>query len=230
MVKVFILLNFISYSLASEINKDFGKLSNLENYPKKTIAIGSLLTIFIASNRNEFDKSQKTIHEQDLLGEYSKYGDYMGQLIPNLTYMLYKNYKYTQVDDESFRARNAMFKATLYTGLTTGILKRVFNQPRPHKGDNLSFPSGHTSTAFAFAGVVSQFENTRATIGAFSIAALVGLSRMNDNAHYLHDVVFGATIGLSYGYIFSKKSETNNISVRPLLEKKGNGVLVSFRY
>jgi membrane-associated phospholipid phosphatase len=36
-------------------------------------------------------------------------------------------------------------------------------------------------------------------IAANSMAAFVGFSRMNDNAHFLHDVVAGATIGTMYG-------------------------------
>lgn len=31
------------------------------------------------------------------------------------------------------------------------------------------------------------------------MAAFVGFSRINDNAHYLHDVLAGATIGATYG-------------------------------
>ena len=34
---------------------------------------------------------------------------------------------------------------------------------------------------------------------AYTMATIVAISRMNDNAHYLHDVVFGSTIGLTYG-------------------------------
>jgi hypothetical protein len=34
---------------------------------------------------------------------------------------------------------------------------------------------------------------------AYSLAGFVAYSRMNDNQHWLHDVLAGATIGTSYG-------------------------------
>ena len=35
---------------------------------------------------------------------------------------------------------------------------------------------------------------------AYSLAGFVSYRRMNDNRHYLHDVMAGATIGTAFGY------------------------------
>ena len=60
----------------------------------------------------------------------------------------------------------------------------------------LSFPSGHTTTAFTFAIVLSLLnKNKWLSIIFISIACLVGLSRTLLSFHFLLDVVAGAIIG-----------------------------------
>lgn len=69
-------------------------------------------------------------------------------------------------------------------------------------GDYQSFPSGHTTTAFAAAAAVTS-EVRRVKPGALWVvapvmyggASLVGLSRMYHNNHWASDVVIGAAIG-----------------------------------
>jgi membrane-associated phospholipid phosphatase len=73
-------------------------------------------------------------------------------------------------------------------------------------GDYQSFPSGHTTTAFAAASVVTS-ETRRLYPGALWVVApvmyggatLVGLSRMYHNNHWASDVVLGAAIGTFSG-------------------------------
>lgn len=156
--------------------------------------IGAGITAAIVLNREtHFDKIQHQMHEDEPMGKYSFIGDYGGKTVPNLIYMGWWYYKGNK------KRFWLMTKATLYSGMTTTVLKRIANQPRPHRGDNNSFPSGHTTTAFAFASVVGMEHEIPYGIAAYGLATWVGLSRMNDNAHYLHDVTFGATLGISYG-------------------------------
>ena len=58
-----------------------------------------------------------------------------------------------------------------------------------------SFPSGHTSTSFACAFVISSLA-PRLTIPVFVLAALIGFSRIYVGVHYPLDVVVGAIFGL----------------------------------
>ena len=110
----------------------------------------------------------------------------------------------------------------LSTGIT-GLLKGVLGRSRPYvtadtnprdfkfgKGfsgeDRASFPSGHTTVAFAAASSVTS-ELHRIWPGhtwfvapvMYGGATLVGLSRMYHNKHWASDVVLGAGIGTFSG-------------------------------
>ena len=91
------------------------------------------------------------------------------------------------------------------SGITAMILKVIVGRPRPYTGEiafspftfgsaHASWPSGHTTSAFAFAVAVGMaFPKLRWPM--LAIAALTGFSRMVLNMHYLGDVIMGATIG-----------------------------------
>lgn len=172
------------------------------------------LSAFLYAERTKYgDPLQRNWSEDEPMGELAHFGDLMGQLVPNLLYI-----GGTHLAGESSR-RNLMFDTTLYTGLTVTILKHLVGERRPHGGDTLSFPSGHTATAFAFAGVVGIEHEWYWGASAYGLASVVGASRINDNEHYLHDVVFGATLGLSYAYglkALQAKSEKLQSSYIPL--------------
>ena len=67
---------------------------------------------------------------------------------------------------------------------------------------NASFPSGHATQAFTVASVFAFTYDDHPLVGgvAFTLAAGVGLSRINSNAHYASDVVAGAILGTWVGY------------------------------
>jgi hypothetical protein len=168
---------------------------------------GSATSLLILTRNETILPFQEYMSEQEPLGELSKYGDLAGQMIPNFSYMFYQWKWGEQV--HAHRRIKYMFKVSFFAGMTTFFLKRLINERRPHKGDRNSFPSGHTTTAFAFASAVS-IEHKNWRIPAYALASFVGLSRINDNAHYLHDVVMGATIGTAYGFALAENSDSND--------------------
>lgn len=147
------------------------------------------------------DPLQRDAASDKPLGSFSKFGNYGGQLIPNAAYSLgMLAHGFFAKDPHSLELSAIMFKASLYSVSLTTALKEVVREPRPgNASDKKSFPSGHSTAAFAFASVVAIEHPLPYGIAAFSLATLTGLSRINDNQHYLHDVVAGATIGISYG-------------------------------
>ena len=63
-----------------------------------------------------------------------------------------------------------------------------------------SFPSGHTTQAFAAASVfAAEAHPTWAKVLIYGIAGGIGTARMYHDAHFLSDVVAGAAIGTLTG-------------------------------
>ncbi len=60
-----------------------------------------------------------------------------------------------------------------------------------------SFPSGHATTAFAIATVLAmKYKNCKAVpVTAYTLATLVGATRMIEHKHWLSDVFAGAVLG-----------------------------------
>jgi membrane-associated phospholipid phosphatase len=66
---------------------------------------------------------------------------------------------------------------------------------------NSSFPSGHTTVAFAAATVYALEYKDRiwVPILAYSAATMIGLSRITENKHWATDVICGAALGYLSG-------------------------------
>jgi membrane-associated phospholipid phosphatase len=91
-----------------------------------------------------------------------------------------------------------------------------------------SFPSGHTSTAFAlFFALALMSKNKVTQIGLFILAAGVGYSRIYLSQHFLMDVVGGAFIGMIFGWLawkwISRYSKPwLNLPLQRIILKKSN--------
>ncbi|MBM3555014.1 MAG: phosphatase PAP2 family protein [Alphaproteobacteria bacterium] len=112
--------------------------------------------------------------------------------------------------------------------------KQDFNGP--HKGKDGSFPSGHTTAAFSVASVVaSEYRETPAVgLTAYGIATLTGLSRINDQEHWLSDVLAGAALGTGVGLLvyhfrpFGPDGQT--VSVSPGAGQRPAGLTLTARF
>jgi membrane-associated phospholipid phosphatase len=123
------------------------------------------------------------------------------------------------VADLGWHGTEAVLLASTITGVLKGTLGRarpfVTNDTNPTdfkigggfgNGERQSFPSGHTTTAFAVASsVTSEMRRLHPSSVKFVApvmyggATLVGLSRMYHNKHWASDVVLGAAIGTFSG-------------------------------
>ena len=75
-------------------------------------------------------------------------------------------------------------------------------------GSTLSFPSGHTSFAFATATALSiKYPKWYVIAPSYFWACSVGYSRMNLGVHYPSDVLAGAVIGVGSAFITYKANE-----------------------
>ena len=91
-----------------------------------------------------------------------------------------------------------LIRAQIMAEVLTVVIKEGTRRARP-QGSGFSFPSGHTSAAFASATVIQQHYGWKFGIPAYAVAAYVGASRVEMRKHYLSDVAFGAAVGIMAG-------------------------------
>ena len=108
----------------------------------------------------------------------------------------------------------------LSSAVVTHSMKFVVARERPDSTTRTAFPSGHASVAFASATSLALSYGWRAAIPGYGMAIFTGLSRLADNAHWLSDVVAGATVGI----LFGRAGFKHHFSVAPLvLDDGGRG-------
>lgn len=79
----------------------------------------------------------------------------------------------------------------------TQAVKFTVQRERPDGSNAVSFPSGHSASAFATARVLQRHYGWKIGVPATVVAAYVATARVHDNKHYLSDVIFGAAIGVA---------------------------------
>ncbi|MCB0420088.1 MAG: phosphatase PAP2 family protein [Bdellovibrionales bacterium] len=166
----------------------------------------------LATREHTVDPFQDSVSQRQPLGDTASFFRSMGEWVPNLAYAagMYIDGWYRDKGLSKNRS-GLMIRATLHAGILTSILKVTVQQRRPGNSENYrSYPSGHTTTAFAFAAVVGEEHGWKWGMPAYSLAAVAGFSRINDNKHFLHDVIMGACIGTAYGRALSQKMHSNS--------------------
>jgi membrane-associated phospholipid phosphatase len=112
-------------------------------------------------------------------------------------------------------------------GITALSLKHVTHRLRPNGADYYSFPSGHTTNAFAEAEFMAQEMGDKSpwyTAVGYGFATTTGIFRIYHQDHWFSDVVAGAGIGilstkaayLLYPYIRNhlfKKAKTSHAGI-----------------
>jgi len=121
-------------------------------------------------------------------------------------------------------------QAMIVNGVYSSILKNAVRRERPDGADSLSFPSGHTSAAFALATVAEKHYGWKAGVPSYLAASAIGLSRISNNRHYLSDVLAGATLGVIAGRTVARQNgepapgRRRSFSLGPTTDPSGAGV------
>lgn len=132
----------------------------------------------------------------------------------------------------------------LISGLMVRIPKLAFGRSRPDawwgpepnewKGpvNGKSFPSGHTTSAFAVASVIAwQYRDTPwVPVTAYTLASLAGFSRVYDNRHWLSDVFAGAVFGTVTGRFICKQHQNNKYVIEPVAVDGIPGLKMVYRW
>ncbi len=119
-------------------------------------------------------------------------------------------------------------EAVAASGAVTYLIKGLAGRLRPYaspndatdfhpgrgfssSGDAQSFPSGHTTAAFAFASAITARVAQRSASRAawlgpllYGAATLTGVSRIYDHKHWVSDVLLGAGIGTVSGLLLTR--------------------------
>ena len=136
-------------------------------------------------------------------------------------------------------------ESVLYSGLAVSLLKYTVGRSRPYTNEgpitmfsysfqeaNVSFPSGHTATAFAISTVLAnRINNPIATVALYGLAGFTGYQRIYDNKHWFSDVFVGAAIGYFIGssIVNSEENRKSNefwgdLNVMPSISSTGAGL------
>ena len=119
-----------------------------------------------------------------------------------------------------YRKGNFKYVMVIYMiciSLITFLMKNLFGRTRPHdlmiiEEIGYSFPSGHSSCAMAFYGLIAYliFKSDLAKkkkkiliIGLLILIFLIGVSRIYLGVHYPSDVLAGFMVGIIYLIVFA---------------------------
>jgi undecaprenyl-diphosphatase len=99
-------------------------------------------------------------------------------------------------------------ESALVNGVVKSLFRRtrpVWDQARPHalrRPRTSSFPSGHASSGFMAAGLMSEHDRARPLY--YALAAVVASSRIYVRIHHASDVVAGAALGAALARVFRR--------------------------
>ena len=212
------------------------------------IAGGTGMFIALDEEINSAFKNNRSIYTEKLMDVFEPFGN-GAFTVPALATVYFLSHFH-----ENEKAKRTALIATesfLITSLYTTVLKFSFGRARPHNADtnhddshmhfdgfsinNNSFPSGHTSTAFAIATVVAnEYEETPYIKPiSYGLATLAGLSRINDQKHWASDVFIGAALG----YFTSKtllrlhnNKKGQHFTIYPRADSRGGGIVLSKKF
>jgi membrane-associated phospholipid phosphatase len=129
-------------------------------------------------------------------------------------------------DNETFKNACLTGAASLFTSGITYVIKFTINRKRPFEtyptlitkksyGGDPSFPSSHTSAAFATATSLSLlYPKWYIIVSSYVWAGMVAYSRMHLGVHYPSDILGGIIVGIGTSYLTFKAQEWLNIKTK----------------
>ena len=206
-------------SIFTQLPKDFSRLAQ----PSNVMILGSTGVGSLALLAKD-DEIAQQVHDPD---DFFAAGDLLGEgwthaaagLSVYVTGRVMGNTELGGLGSDLLRAQ-------MVSGIITDGLKLVTNRARPDGGPH-SFPSGHTSSAFASAAVLHGHFGWKVGVPSYVVATYVASSRMALNRHFITDVVFGAGIGIASGWATTFHVRDTTIRIAPTVTPGSAAVNVS---
>jgi len=150
-------------------------------------------------------------------------------------------------DDRLAAASSLAAESLLNAGLWVTVLKTAAARARPADtnggsfgqyggSQNNSFPSGHAMGAFSVASVFAESYRDKKWVPwfSYSLATLIGVSRLTLGRHFPSDVIVGAVLGTSLGRgVVARNSEETprpKGAIVPVGGPNGRGLGVAWSY
>ena len=216
--------------------KDFWRLTAV-------FGTGALLFAF-DQDIDDWSQDRRTSTSEDLARFGSALGDgsFLGAMIAAV-------YVTGEIFDKRGLRKTALL--SLESWLTSGAfvlgMKALTGRARPNKDEGpysfhpftfrpeySSFPSGHSSSAFAVAAVIAdQSDSVVIDVLAFSLSTFAALSRIHKGSHWASDVFIGAAVGYFIGKkiaVSHREKDVKNVQIGFCLSPRVKGLTVSFSF
>jgi len=144
----------------------------------------------------------------------------------------------TRLQDAAFTS----LQSVLLAGGMSYALKYSLGRVRPYDGSdgdefepysgNTSFPSGHTTAAFALVTPWVYYYPSPFTYALFGVAGGTAVARVAKQHHWPTDVAAGAALGFFTARFLSKRHLAGNdhLSIQPVAYGKGAEIRLSYRF
>ncbi len=205
-ISLFIIFNIIHGGSGDSVLGYFTESSSkILSTQSNQIILGSAALAAIAATKVDHQVKSYAQTKGLLRDDISHFGDMYGGHWGH--WLLWSSILATSLNDGEKTGLTEKMEFSTLAMVTNGILtetmKRGFGRKRPNGSCCKSFPSGHTSHSFTIATIVDELYGNQMGIAAYCLAVLVATSRINDNKHYLSDVIFGAGLGTAVGRGFA---------------------------
>jgi hypothetical protein len=193
-----------------------------DDWIKLSASIGlSGLAMLVDEDVKEFSQSHKT----HFLNTVFKIDDYYHSELMAASIVALYAYGLIDKNNEVRNLSLRLAEATVYGSLINMSIKFLGGRSRPFVTESAfdfdpfkmnfeqtSFPSGHSTLAFAYSSVMAkEYNNFFWKFGWFSLAVMTAYARVYNNEHWFSDIIFGSAIGLFVGE-FVNNHKTNQSS------------------
>ncbi len=217
--KILILFICVANPCISKSEENLSILDHVEITTKDAFDYSGLwiLGAGAAATLISFQFDQQThdawANHQRMSADVSKYGNFWGTGIPEVIIIGGQIY---------FDKNNGIPAAEglLVGGVVTHASKLLIRRERPDSNTKTGMPSGHTQAAFSLAASMTESYGWKVGAPFWGLGVFTGLTRLADDAHWLSDVVAGASIGVLLG----RAGYKHHRQIQPVVLFKDNGV------
>jgi PAP2 superfamily len=204
-----------------------------------------ILTASVAGT-SAFDHGTKIIAQRNRTRSLDSFSKDFEQLGAGYSFVVLGGFEVWSLAGDNGQARavvvDGLSSSLIASGIITPVLKYSIGRVRPNSTDatyrfkpfsgNQSFPSGHATQAFAVASVIAaDYPEWWVQVVSYGAAGVVGLARIEQNAHFASDVVAGAIIGTMVGRAVvarHNKAVQHGVTVAPLIDGRQVGLVCSY--